>query len=201
MQADFRGANSWPECRKLGLKTALDTCGQYPWEKLESLLPLLDLLLYDLKEIDPERHREFTGHGNDLIQANLLQVRDWIKARPGRMELWIRTPIIPGSTAREDNLAGLSRFIGDNLTGLVSRWELCAFNNLCRDKYLRLGLDWVYQDTPLMTESRLEELTAAARCGGAPPEIVHWTGSARLEEKPTPEEEKKLRLVKGACPA
>jgi len=82
--------------KESGIHTALDTCGMCSRDALEKLLPLSDLVLFDLKEIDPHKHRAFTGSTNDKILANLLFVRDRMNAdgRPG--ELWIRTPIIPG---------------------------------------------------------------------------------------------------------
>jgi len=64
----------------------------------------------------------------------------------------------------------------------VSRWELCSFNNLCKDKYQRLGLDWVFKDSELMTKAQMEELAAIARESGVNPAIVHWSGTTRIED-------------------
>ena len=69
--------------------------------------------------------------------------------------LWIRTPLIPGATDSDANLAAIGRHLADRLDGTVFRWELCAFNNLCRDQYTRLGLQWDYAATPLMTPAEL----------------------------------------------
>ncbi len=69
-------------------------------------------------------------------------------------ELWIRTPLIPGATTSEENLQAIGRYLADTLNGSISRWELCAFNNLCRDQYKRLGMEWAYAQTPLMTAGR-----------------------------------------------
>jgi pyruvate formate lyase activating enzyme len=168
--------------KDLGLHTALDTCGQCSKGALEKLLPHSDLVLFDLKEIDPQKHREFTGSPNDKILANLLFVRDRMKADGRPSELWIRTPIIPDATATEENVRGIGKFIAANLNGLVKRWELCAFNNLCRDKYRRLDLDWEYKDQGLLSKLTMEKMAAVARNSGVDPDIVHWSGSTKLEK-------------------
>ena len=47
-----------------GLHTCIETCGEFPWEAVRETLPALDLFLFDLKHLDPERHEELTGRGN-----------------------------------------------------------------------------------------------------------------------------------------
>ena len=96
-------------------------------------------------------------------------------------DLWIRTPIIPDATGTEDNVRGIGKFIAANLNGLVNRWELCAFNNLCRDKYFRLDLDWKYKNQQLLSRLYMEKMAAIARNSSADPDIVYWSGSTKLE--------------------
>ena len=200
MQADFVAA-FFKACRQRGLATALDTCGQCSKKDLQKILPHADMVLFDIKEIDPERHKAFTGRSNEKILENLILVRDWMAARPRPRELWVRTPIIPEATAADDNIKGIGRFIARNLEGAVSRWELCSFNNLCRDKYIRLGLSWTFKDSDLVTREMMEHLAEIARTSGVLPEIVHWSGATRLDqdEQPPEEESPRLRLVKGGC--
>ncbi len=167
--------------KESGIHTALDTCGMCSRKALEGLLPYLDLLLFDLKEIDPQKHRRFTGTTNEKILENLIYVRDWMRSNGRPKQLWIRTPIIPDATATGENIRGIGKFIAGNLDGLVNRWELCAFNNLCKDKYLRLDLDWAYRDYELLTKLLMEKITAIARNSGVDPAIVLWSGSTKLE--------------------
>jgi len=164
-----------------GLHTALDTCGMCARNVLEDLLPHTDLLLFDIKEIDPQKHRKFTGGTNERIFENLLCVRDWMQSRGSPGQLWIRTPVVPHATADAENIRGIGKFIAANLDGLVNRWELCAFNNLCKDKYLRLDLDWAYKDCGLLSRRVMEKMAAAARNSGVDPAIVCWSGSTELE--------------------
>ena len=166
-----------------GIHTALDTCGMCPRNVLEGLLPYSDLLLFDLKEMDAERHRRFTGTTHERILENLLCVRDWMQSKGHPGQLWIRTPIIPDATATNENIRGIGKFIAENLDGLVNRWELCAFNNLCRDKYLRLDLDWSYREEELLSSRMMEKMAAVARHSGVDPAIVIWSGSTKLEKE------------------
>jgi pyruvate formate lyase activating enzyme len=165
-----------------GITTALDTCGWASHQSLEKVLPHVDLVMFDLKEIDPIRHRAFAGQSNEVIFDALFFVRDHIAKRAPDIRLWIRTPLIPGATARRENLLGLGAFIARHLDGLVERWELCAFNNLCRDKYRRLGMDWRFRETPLLAAEELGELEAWARQSGVDPAAVTATGATRSRE-------------------
>ena len=165
-----------------GISTALDTCGLTSKAVLARLLPLADLVLFDLKLIDQAEHRKFTGQPNARILENLLFVRDYLRENPGQTELWVRTPLIPGATDSVDNLQAIGEFLSGHLDGLVARWELCAFNNLCRDQYTRLGLEWAYSDTPLMTAEELVRCEQTAKEASRTPEWVVATGATRIVE-------------------
>jgi len=164
-----------------GLQTALDTCGLCSTEALETLLPYADIVLFDLKIFDPARHRELTGSDNTLILSNLEFVADYVHTHLYPQTLWIRTPVIPGATATAKNIAALGRFISTLPDGVVKRWELCTFNNLCADKYRRLEMSWGFKEAKLITKESIEALTGIAEESGVNPKIVHWSGSIRLE--------------------
>ena len=167
--------------RSLGIHTAVDTCGMCSERALEEMSREADLVLYDLKEIDRERHRRGTGHSNDRILANARVLAGLMRRENRPRALWIRTPLIPGMTAAEDNIAGIGRFIADHLGDVVSRWELCAFNNLATDKYRRLGRPWAFTDVPLLARDELVALGAAACRSGVDAEIVTVTGPVRVD--------------------
>jgi pyruvate formate lyase activating enzyme len=180
MQPKF-AANLLRKLKENGVSTAVDTCGLCSTASLELVLPYTDLILYDLKEIDPERHREYTGQDNRRILDNLLFLRDYLAAHPAGTALWIRTPLIPGATANRQTVERVGKFIRDNLNGVVQRWELCAFNNLCRDKYRRLDVEWKYAVTPLLSQPELDELEQIAKQTGLNPDIISATGATRVE--------------------
>ena len=164
------------------ISTALDTCGLTSQQVLERLLPDTDLVLFDLKLINAVQHRELTGHPNERILENLLFIRDYIREGGTPTQLWVRTPLIPGATDSDENLLGIGRFLTEHLNGMVSRWELCAFNNLCRDQYERLGLEWAFASTPLMTVDDLAHCEQVARSAYQQPETVLATGATRIPE-------------------
>jgi pyruvate formate lyase activating enzyme len=176
MQADFVVA-LFARLKSTGIHTALDTCGLCSRKSLEKLLPVTDLVMYDLKDIDPTRHAVFTGRSNSHILDNLVYLGDVLRERYTQTKLWIRTPLIPGATACAENLLGLGAFIASNLNGAVQRWELCAFNNLCKDKYHRLGKVWTYEGVPLLSKDELATYEAVARRSGPDPTLVIATGA------------------------
>ena len=59
---------------------------------------------------------------------------------------------------------------------MIDRWELCTFNNLCKDKYLRLGKAWPLIDTKLIDKNFIIDLTNIAKKSGVNPDIVTWSG-------------------------
>ncbi len=159
-------------CRTAGLHTAVDTAGQCDRGALLELARRADLVLFDLKDIDPERHRRHTGHSNARILENLAAVADAVRTEARPIELWIRTPLVPGATACEDNVRGIGAHIAEHLGELVRRWELCAFNNLCGDKYRRLGLEWPFAGRPLLSSAELADFEWIAKASGVDPAIV-----------------------------
>ena len=181
LQADFC-KSLLNRLKKDAIHTAVDTCGLCSRQELDRILPHTDLVLYDLKEIDPARHKAFTGRDNHNILNNLVYTKEYMQSEGSPQALWIRTPIIPNATATEENIRGIGRFIAERLEGFVQRWDLCAFNNLCRDKYRRLDLDWEFKDCDLLSRLFMEKMTVVARNSGVDPEIVHWSGSTRLDD-------------------
>ncbi|MEN6594668.1 MAG: glycyl-radical enzyme activating protein [Clostridiaceae bacterium] len=159
-----------------GVQTAVDTCGMLFTEQLERALPYTDILLYDLKIMNDSDHERWTGRGNSMILRNLGVAALWAK---GNGRLWIRTPIIPGATDSVENI----RAIGERISAIggAERWELCAFNNLCTDKYKRLDIDWAFKDTPLVSKRHMQELLEVAQSTRAC-EDIRATGALSEEE-------------------
>jgi pyruvate formate lyase activating enzyme len=145
------------------LHLALDTCGQAPFAAYERLVPRMDLVLFDVKEMDPEKHRDFTGADNRRILRNLYATSRLIRTKGCRTRLWIRTPLIPGMTATRRNVTTTGTFLATHFADLIDRWELCAFNKMCREKYERFGVDWPLAATPLLGEGELKALLEEAK--------------------------------------
>ena len=93
------------ECRRRGLHTAVDTCGLAPLEKLLQVAELTDLVLYDLKHMDPARHRTGTGADNRLILDNLRALSE------SDVDTWVRIPLIPGFNDDVGNIEETGAFL------------------------------------------------------------------------------------------
>jgi len=166
------------KCKENDISTALDTCGYASRKTFEQILPFVDLILLDIKEIDSKRHELFTGVPNELILENAIWMSDHVKQN--NKELWIRTPIIPNYNATEENIKGIGDFIVTKLNNVPERWDLLSFNNLCTAKYDRLDMDWPLKDTPLMTRDEIEHLYSIAKKTGA--KNVQWSGLTKKQE-------------------
>ncbi len=160
------------ELKTRGVHTAIDTAGCYSYSVLENLLPYVDLILYDIKHIDNDKHKQLTGVENTLILENAKKLGSLEKPK-----IWIRTPIIPDATDSEENIIGIANFIKDNMPN-IEKWELVSFNNLGKQKYKLLGRDWVYKDSPLITKAKMQRLNDLAK---QITNKVTWSGATRLE--------------------
>jgi len=87
--------------RSEGLHTCLDTNGYAPLKRYLEIMQHVDLFLYDIKETDPDRHREHTGVDNQSILDNLFELDD------AGAQINLRCPIIPGLDDRNDHFAAL----------------------------------------------------------------------------------------------
>lgn len=147
------------EARERSLHTCLDTNGHCGFEVLKELSRYTDIVLYDLKHLDPVKHIQHTGVSNGLILDNLKRL-----SRLGG-EIWMRIPVVPGFN---DGLAFHERTAGfiSSLGGAVSRVDLLAYHNWCQDKYAWLGIDWAYREVEAMDPSFLEILTDLYRKAG-----------------------------------
>ena len=170
LQADFVLAVA-RLCREAGIHVALDTCGAASWEQYERVLPFVDLVLYDLKTLDADRHQASTGVDNALILENGRRI-----AAAGR-PMWIRTPIVPGYTADTANITALGDFIAAELP-TVERWDLLAYTNLGQPKYRRLDLPYALEGAPILTRAEMETLHAIAR---QRVDVAVWSGATRQE--------------------
>jgi pyruvate formate lyase activating enzyme len=91
-------------CAALGIHVALESCGCVPWAAFARLVPHVDLFLYDLKIMDPERHRQHTGRSNRLALANLERLVDM------DTDIQVRVPLIPDCTDGDENLKAICRY-------------------------------------------------------------------------------------------
>jgi pyruvate formate lyase activating enzyme len=163
--------------QKEGVHVALDTCGYCSEKVLKDILPHVDMVLYDLKVMDPDKHKEYTGVPLDTVLANARYVVE--SGKP----VWIRTPVIPEHTNAEENIRAIARFVIENLP-TVERYDLLAFNRMCADKYALFDLEYPLKDYDLISEETMENLAQVARDEGL--SNVVWSGMTKIQRKTKP---------------
>lgn len=127
MQPDFT-YELLNSCKEKQIATAIETNLNVDWGRIEKLLPVVDLIMCDIKLIDDKKHKEWTGTSNKLILDNIR------KLAQSQVPLIIRTPVIPGVNQNEEEIAAISSFINE-LDGNVLYYELLNFNPLGDAKY------------------------------------------------------------------
>jgi pyruvate formate lyase activating enzyme len=118
-----------------GLHVVLGTSGCASADSFMRVVRRCDLVLFDLKLIDPEAHRRWTGADNQLILNNLKRLADLGVA------YLIRTPLVPGVTDTEANLSAIARHVRA-LPGRPPQVELLQYNRAAGGKYAACGLEW-----------------------------------------------------------
>jgi pyruvate formate lyase activating enzyme len=159
-----------------GIHTALDTCGFLLHRHLEALIPLVDLFLYDIKEINSELHQQWTGVSNVPILENLRALIYRASQQQHPPEIWIRTPLIPNRTATLTNITAIGEYLRRYSDHRITRWELCSFNNMCAQKYARLEQPWTLANEPLLNRDLGADLLAQARTSSGLEDRVFLTG-------------------------
>ncbi|MFW6286758.1 MAG: glycyl-radical enzyme activating protein, partial [Candidatus Sumerlaeota bacterium] len=132
LQVDFSEA-LLKASREEGFNNCVETCGQCEWSRLERLLPLTEWFLYDWKESDPDRHREYTGVDNVLIRENLE------KLNQAGADIVLRCVMIPGLNDRDDHFDTIAEL--QTSLERVRGVELMPYHNLGESKLTRFDLD------------------------------------------------------------
>jgi pyruvate formate lyase activating enzyme len=142
------------EARRRHIDTAMETCGCCEWEPLAEACALLNALLFDVKHMDAERHRVFTGSSNVRILENLDRLCEAFPELPKR----VRTPVIPGFNDRVEDI----RAIADHLRGRPGvTYELLPYHRMGQPKYEYLGREYALVEA-VLDEGVMARLNAVA---------------------------------------
>jgi pyruvate formate lyase activating enzyme len=137
-------------CREKKIHTAVDTSGYISWEILNKISLKVDLFLYDLKIMDSEKHKKYTGVSNEIILENLKKLSSI------HNNIFIRFPVIPGVNDDSQNI----RETGEFLSSLkVAQVNLLPYHYIGRDKYRRLGRTYHLAATQTPSEEKLSEVS------------------------------------------
>lgn len=155
MQVDFL-IELFTLAKEKGIHTCIDTSGiaykpdnKAFIEKLDKLMPLTDLVMLDIKHIDPEKHKELTSQPNDGILAFAAYLNE------KHVDMWIRHVVVPGITDDDKYLFDLGYFIGQfsNLKAL----DVLPYHDMAKPKYEKLGMDYKLKDVPPMDKKLVIE--------------------------------------------
>jgi pyruvate formate lyase activating enzyme len=135
-------------CQENYIHVAIDTCGYAVSEEQFRILSEADLLLYDLKGLDPDVHVKYTGVSNEIIISNLKKLNDMGKS------IIIRIPVIPRLTVNEDNVEDIAAMLAQLKS--IERVDLLPYHMYGTIKYQQLGREYtlgILSDVQALTES------------------------------------------------
>jgi pyruvate formate lyase activating enzyme len=136
-----------------GIHTAIETCGMFPHEMLDALIETCDLFLFDLKQIDSERHRQGTGAGNDLVLRNFQE----ILGKTGRDRIIPRIPLVPGFNTDRASIEAFISFLES--AGYLGPVHLMPYHGWAKAKYERIGRGHEYRQLENLSEQELQRIS------------------------------------------
>ena len=128
------------------LHTAVETCGFAPWETLKNIIEVTDLVICDIKQMDPAKHKELTGKSNLLILENLRRIA------AQNANILIRIPLIPGHNDDDENLKETAAFIR---TLHIEAVEVIPYHDFAPAKYRLLDEEYGLQELKAYTQDQL----------------------------------------------
>lgn len=137
------------------MNTAIETCGMGQAGDYEKILPYTDMIFYDLKCMDGNKHKEWTGKDNEQIKANLQQIACLTETYG--TELVVRVPVIPEFNDSEEEIRAICEFV-KQLGSRVSGMELLPYHKLGRGKYKSLGREYLLEKLQPPTEDKMDML-------------------------------------------
>ena len=153
LQIDFV-IELFKKAKELGINTCIDTAGnpftkEEPFfSKFEELMKYTDLLLLDLKEINPARHKDLTGFDN----SNIIEMAKYLSEI--NKPVWIRHVLVPEHSDFDEDLDALGDFI-DTLSN-VDRVEILPYHTLGKFKWENLGIPYTLESISPPSAERIE---------------------------------------------
>ncbi len=138
-----------------GISTAIESTAFAPFEDIERVLPYLDYYLMDIKHMNSEKHKEFTGQENGLILENAKKIAAYKGTK-----LVVRVPVIPTFNDTEEEIREIAKF-ASSLPG-VDEIHLLPYHRMGQDKYDGLGREYKMGDVYPPTKEKMENLKRVA---------------------------------------
>ena len=142
-------------CKEKSIHTAVDTSGFAAWNTFEMILPYTDLFLYDLKVMNLQQHKKYTGVSNKPILRNLRKLSELGKG------LWVRIPVIPGINDSDQEIEQIGIFLAS--LPHVDIVELLGYHDIAKGKYESLGIPYALPDILPPSKESLAKLAEDLR--------------------------------------
>ncbi len=139
--------------KDMGITTAMESMGYAKFEVIKGLLPYLDTYLMDIKHMNAEKHKEFTGKENTMMVENARKI-----AESRMCELIIRVPVIPSFNDTEKEILEIAAY-ADSLPG-VSKIHILPYHKYGEGKYEGLNRPYLLKDFPMLPAGKMEQLKA-----------------------------------------
>jgi pyruvate formate lyase activating enzyme len=137
-------------CKEHQIHTVVDTSGHTAWDNLQSILPLVDLFLYDVKLMDANKHIKYTGVTNRLILTNLKKLSE------AGAHILIRIPLIIGINDDDDNLDTCASFLAK--LPILDGVALMPYHDIGIVKYQALGMKYRLNNAISPTDVQVAEV-------------------------------------------
>jgi len=151
--------------RQLGIHCAIETCGQYPASLTQSLVDNVDLFLFDLKLMDSNLHKQYTGVEN----AQILHNFEKITKIAGKDRVIPRIPLIDGLNVSRNAIASYLEYL--QTAGYEGEVNLMPYHRMAKAKYGRLGREQDFFETGILEETKLSEIAEILHAAGLNPII------------------------------
>ncbi|MBE6087512.1 MULTISPECIES: glycerol dehydratase activator DhaB2 [Clostridium] len=159
LQPDF-AVELLKECKAYGWHTAIETAMYVNSEAVKKVMPYIDLAMIDIKSMNDEVHKRFTGVSNNIILKN-IKLSDQLTK-----EIIIRIPVIEGFNADLQSIGEIAQF-SKSLTNL-KRIDLLPYHNYGENKYEAIGRDYLLGELKSPSEDKMERLKALVEIMGIP---------------------------------
>ncbi len=148
MQASFV-SELLQECRAADIHTAVETCGHASWKRFSRVLEYTNLLLFDLKHMNTDIHRQRTGVGNERIVDNAIRAAKRVQ------EMIIRLPLIPDFNDSDEHIRDLATFIQQKLPK-VRRIDILPYHSMGESKMVQLGRTYTLSGLRTLTREEIQ---------------------------------------------
>lgn len=149
LQIDF-ATKILENCYNAYIHTAIETCGNIPWEHFEKIIPWCDWIFFDLKHINTDKHQLATGAPNTLIINNFRKLSTTFSGK-----LIIRLPLVPGFNDSDENIDAIISLMHE--TG-KTEINVLPLHHLGSEKYVLLGKEYTASQFTQPLHARMKEI-------------------------------------------